>query len=649
MKSTFLFLLLLICCISYTQEIEQNKEKNKSLRKTNEQRQKEKAQKAPITSYKLITLEKDTIIADTSLTIKSYYKYNYLRKDNFGLMPFPNEGQTYNRLDFGLNLFSPFPGFGHAAKHTAYLKPEDVEYYNVATPYTDLYFKTVMEQGQNVDALVAVNTSPQFNLSIAFKGLRSLGKYINQLSSTGNFRLTASYSSKKRRYISNFHFTGQDFLNGENGGITTTNDFESGDAAYTNRARLQVYSTNAKSFLKGKRFFIDHSFRINPNDSQNNILVSHQFHYEHKFFEYDQPSITSTIGTNSIIKRFGEAPSTEVKDQTTFDYLYNKVALTYENKKLGKISFLAENVLNNYSYNRETEYIVNSIIYPNTLKVNFTVIGGEYQYQKNKWHGKIIAFNSITNQNARNIEAKLTYSHSEKNKITFAYQNISKVPDNAFSLYQSGFEKYNWINNFNNEKINNISINANTQWINAALQITALDDYLYYSNDTTATHFQFISPKQYSGTIKYLSVKVGKEFRYRKWALDNTFLYQQTAQNDEILNVPKLVSRNTLYFSDYFFKRALYLQTGVTCNYFTKYYANEYNPVIADFFVQNQTQIGNFPMLDFFVNARIRQTRIFLIAEHFNASFTGYNYYSAPNVPYRDFTLRFGLVWNFFQ
>jgi len=54
-------------------------------------------------------------------------------------------------------------------------------------------------------------------------------------------------------------------------------------------------------------------------------------------------------------------------------------------------------------------------------------------------------------------------------------------------------------------------------------------------------------------------------------------------------------------------------------------------------------------MLDFFVNARVKQTRIYLKAEHFNAALTGNKYYSAPNIPYHDFMVRFGLVWNFFQ
>ncbi len=76
---------------------------------------------------------------------------------------------------------------------------------------------------------------------------------------------------------------------------------------------------------------------------------------------------------------------------------------------------------------------------------------------------------------------------------------------------------------------------------------------------------------------------------------------------------------------------------------------DDYSPVLGEFFTQNSVENGNFPMLDFFVNARIRQTRIFVKAEHFNSGFTGSKFYSAPNTPYRDFMVRFGLVWNFFQ
>ena len=93
----------------------------------------------------------------------------------------------------------------------------------------------------------------------------------------------------------------------------------------------------------------------------------------------------------------------------------------------------------------------------------------------------------------------------------------------------------------------------------------------------------------------------------------------------------------------------MFLQTGITFKYFTKYHANNYNALLSEFTVQNETEIGNFPVVDLFINARVRQTRIYLKAEHINNLFSNNrDYYAAPSYPYRDFVVRFGLVWNFF-
>ena len=114
-----------------------------------------------------------------------------------------------------------------------------------------------------------------------------------------------------------------------------------------------------------------------------------------------------------------------------------------------------------------------------------------------------------------------------------------------------------------------------------------------------------------------------------KFGFDNTFLYQKVTQSDAILNVPDFTLRSAFYFSDSYFKnKALYLQTGIVLNYFTSYFANDYNPVVGEFFVQNEKKIGNFPLFDFFVNAKIQRTRIYLKAEHFNSLFSSNKYFS---------------------
>lgn len=79
-------------------------------------------------------------------------------------------------------------------------------------------------------------------------------------------------------------------------------------------------------------------------------------------------------------------------------------------------------------------------------------------------------------------------------------------------------------------------------------------------------------------------------------AVDN-ILYQKTEQKEAVLNVPEIVTRNTFYYSNFMFKKALFLQTGISLNYFSSYYGNEYNPVIGGAFVQNDKQIGNHQLI----------------------------------------------------
>jgi hypothetical protein len=606
---------------------------------------------ATLDLYRIITLERDTTYIDTSLTIKKEYSHNYLRRDTFGLLPFANDGQTYNTLQYSLMAVDPYPEFGFKAKHFNFIEANQIRYASVATPLTELYFKSTQLKGQSVDSYIAVNTSPNLNFSLAYRGLRSDGKYINQLASTGNFRFTTSYSTKSKRYWFDFHFTQQDILNKENGGITTIDDFESENIDYKNRQRLEVYLTDAKSFLKGKRFFIDHGFRINSKQGTNNLYLKHQFNYENKFFEYNQLTVSSNAN-GQIINRFGESfRSTEINDQTRYNKMYNKVSLQYENTSLGKFQFFVDDFRSNYYYNQILFFDNRTV--PSALSMTINSAGGQYEYRKGKWNGRFLYTRSITNQSLSNLDATIQFDLDDDNQFVFQYQNTNKLPNNNYNLHQSSYLAYNWSNNFNNEKINSLSANAITPWINASLQLSSIQDHLYFNDVSSSAEklaqTQIVSPSQFAGTIKYLSLKMNKEFQFGKFALDNTVLYQKVDQNQLVLNVPEVVTRNSIYFTDFFFKKALYLQTGIVFNYFTNYYANDYNPVIGEFFVQRDKQIGNFPNLDFFVNAKIQRTRIFFKVEHFNSSLTGNTFYSAPNNPYRDMTIRFGLTWNFFE
>ncbi|NHN25370.1 putative porin [Flavobacterium jejuense] len=596
-------------------------------------------EKPPIDLYKIYTLQKDTTYLDTTLSIQKEYKFNLLRKDIFGLLPFANEGHTYNTLNYSLVKKNVIPSMGFSGKHFNYLEVDDIKYYNVPTPLSDLYFKTVMEQGQSVDAFLTVNTKPNLNFSIAYKGLRSIGKYINNIASSGNFRFTTSYFTKDKRYILNAHFTGQDISNQENGGIQDVTIFETSEPPFNERERLDVYFNDATSLLKGNRFLIDHSFKLNKSNP-NSLLFTHQFNHEYKFFNFEQ-----TIAND----RFGDSYSSFINNKTRYNHFYNKIGVGFTTKKYGDVSFFIEDDVYNYFYKSLVFDNVGNTLVPNAINDRITSLGGNYTYYANNLKANLLLSNSITDQSVSNIEATLNYKLNEDYEFQFKYQKLNSLPNLNYTLYQSNYVDYNWFNNFKNEKRNQFQFTILSKWLNLEGQYSILDDYLYFDNITNDIEKLTVKPFQNNNTITYAAVKASKDIKFWKFGLDNTLLYQNVENSDKTLNVPQLVTRNSLYFSEHVFKKAMFIQTGIVFNYFTEYYANDYNPLLGEFYVQSERKIGGFPMIDFFINAKVRQARIFLKAEHFNSAMTGYNFYSAPNYPYRDFIVRFGIVWNFFQ
>lgn len=627
MKKIFLFILFLSTLAFAQNDSNQNTDLNPN------------KVKPTVDLYKIYTLQKDTTYVDTSLTIQSEYKYNLLRKDIFGLLPFANEGHTYNTLNFGLIDKSSFPNFGFTAKHFNYIETKDINYYSVPTPLSDLYFKTVMEQGQTLDAFLTVNTKPNLNFSIAYRGLRSLGKYVNNLTSSGNFRFTTSYFTMDKRYILNAHFTGQDISNQENGGIVNLEEFETSEEPFNERERIRVFFTNATSLLKGNRFFIDQSFKLNKTNP-NSLVFKHQFNQEYKFFQFTKPTIN---------ERFGNSFTNSINNKTRYNHFYNKFGVAYKTKNYGDLEFFVDDNNYNYYYNSVVYDSNGNVTVPNSISDRINMIGGNYSYLINKLKVRLQMAQSISDQSISNIEANASYKLNDDYSFQFKYQKLNSLPNLNFTLYQSGYVEYNWSNNFKNEKLNQFEFSSQTKWLNLSATYKVLNDYLFFDNQTNDINRLIVKPVQYDKKINYLSVRANKEFKIWKLALDNTLLYQSVDQSNNVVNVPQIVTRNTLYFTDYVFNKAMLIQTGVTFQYFSKYYANDYNPLLGEFYVQNERKIGDFPMLDFFINARVKQTRIFLKAEHFNSAWTGYDFYSAPNYPYRDFMVRFGLVWNFFQ
>ena len=588
--------------------------------------------------YKIITYQRDTLYVDTTLSMKKDYKFNYIRKDDFELMAFHNQGQTYNSLGYDFSGASFIPKMGMTAKHYNYKEVEDIKYYQVATPTTELMWRSGMEQGQTLDGMITMNKSPQFNISFAFNGLRSLGKYRETLASNGNFRTTFSYNTKNDQYYVRGHFASNKITNEENGGLTEQSIelFESGDSDYTDRGRLDVNFTDAENRLRSKRYHLEHDYKFfKERDSVSkptNLRLGHYFTYETKHYGYTQTA-------NDLL---GPAYSETINDDTGLRTMNNMAYLDFVSPYvLGNFRAKA----NYYSFNHYFDGQVNLIsgtVDPE-LKGNALSVGAEWDARIKDFSLKADVSSIIVGDiDGNSLMAAATYQTDSVFSVTARISTVSKRPDFNFIHFQSDYVDYNWQNEgFRNEQIQNLSFQFNSEkWLDAEASINQIDNYSYFDSIS--------KPQQHSETISYLKIKVHKALTFRKITLDNTIMYQNVSKGSDVLRVPEFVTRNSLFYSNYLFKnKPLYLQTGITFKYFSKYKMNAYDPLLSEFHLQ-EVEYGGFPMFDFFINAKVRTMRLFFKLENFTSSFTGRNYYSAPLHPYRDFNVRFGVVWNFF-
>ena len=631
--------------------------------------------------YKIFYLDGRIDTVDTTLSIYKDYKFNFLREDSFDLISFANSAHTYNKLAYDFKDFSK-PDIGARGKHFHYFEKEDIGYYNVPTPLTEIFAKSTFEQGQILDVLVSINLNPQYNFTVAHKGYKSLGKYLNNRSRGNQFRFISNYKSKNQLYHWRFHFVSQNIFNQENGGIDPDsiyffeqatnyfvldefgNQIENEDGSYEmieydgylDRSRLgpQLFSEGS---LYSKRFFSDFERIIlkNTKENTNTLAVNYQFTHEYKKVEFIDEMNNSTFG--DVLEFINDEQT--VSDLNRFIEQENTLILSSD-LKIGKLklSYSLTNWNNNFKKydNQDTDdsyFELNED--QSNISFDWKKMFEKYTFElnlnkssKNSFKSDFISFN-IKGNPIKNVNFEISSSV------------IEKSPNFNFKFYRSAYENYNWYNdNLHDEKISNINLKLSYKDLFVlTADYNEIDNYTFFRETTNALTGETDTKRiaivnQAENKINYLSLKLFSKVDIGKFSFVNTARYQKKEQevplgNLSTLNVPEWVTRNTIMYSSDVFNKSLFIQTGITFNYFTKYFADYYNPLISEFVTQNYKEIGEFPRFDFFFNAKIQQTRVFIKVEHLNSSFTGYDYYSDPFSPFRDMSVRLGLVWNFFS
>jgi len=139
-----------------------------------------------------------------------------------------------------------------------------------------------------------------------------------------------------------------------------------------------------------------------------------------------------------------------------------------------------------------------------------------------------------------------------------------------------------------------------------------------------------------------------KDFTFFNWHLNNSILYQYVPDST-IIRLPEYVLEHSLYYENDLFKKAMRLQIGASVYFVSNYFSDKYMPATGQFYLQDDKQYGNYPFIDFFINARVKAVRIFFKIDHLNSGWMGNKYQMTPSYPMNDRAFKLGISWRFYD
>ena len=596
---------------------------------------------APITDYLIVSNRRDTVSLDTTLTMQLAQRFNTSNRDLFARIPFSNIGRPMGEL---IKVAPDKQSLlGNSSLSYMIYQKDDVSFYRTPTPLTELKFLTTHNRGQQADAFLATNLSPNFNLMIGYRGHRSEGHYADEEVESGSFRTSFNYTAKQKRYQLLGFYTYYDGKQQENGGLLfSASQFESGDPQFADRKLIDTRISDMNHRIVQRAYYINQRYKITGQ-----LYALQEFHYDSRYFQMNQTSATTDFGEMLM--------SGAIDDKHAVNGTDLSGGLEFRNKSIGALS-------TRLRYLKTGQYLKDTIL-------------GEELTQNRSAIYKDLRVEGILNSNWGSVDLRSEVGVPLKQETQGLYLDaVVKVAlDSTVSLkaglnrserlpslnrvrYASNYQPFHWSRRNTQPlvKFNSLYASLETdRWGSLMAGFDRIDNYTYFAainkEGILSSDETLVRPHVIDSPVEIKYIEYQGALHYNKWTLDLRARIQESGATEPYYNIPKTILRSTLYYSTDLFEKAMFAQIGVKAHYFDAFYADAYHPVLGEFYLQNEKMIGGYPLVDAFINAKVRTMRLFLTYQHVNSSVSNNDYFAAPNYPYRDGVVRFGFVWNFFD
>lgn len=576
------------------------------------------------------------------------YKFQeYQNRNNLGNLGLPFNDLIFKSFSksFGFNFFKN----NYSNNFNTFNK---LLFYDTHTPYTDMLYVMGSKAEQFFKMNFSYNIKKNWNVTANFTSINSKGFYLHQKTEGYFMGLSSSYKSLNNRYYLLAAVLYNKTTNEENGGIEKDSAFE--NLIGKKKDGLSVNLLSAKNNMRNRSIHLKQYFNIGKklNDSSEVIPNS-------------QLSLNSSYGDYSFLYRDDNIDNinyyphiyfnnTKSHDSTYYSKVENQLMwkTVDNNKHRGVKDMIGFGVDITHQFIKTAQPDRDTLLVPYNTQFHYFLT----KYNNFSIGGSV--FNRYTNYKLW-LNASANYMISGYNKGDYKLSFVIKKeivdsnnlfvlnidnnliePDYIFSHYSSNHFK--WNNDFNKMQALNISATFSMKEYNFIVggSIAQYSNFTYFNEEVTAS--------QYNGIIPLYTAFLKKDFELYNWHLTNTITYQHVADS-AVIRIPKFITENSLYYENNVFKAAALVQIGFSVFYNSAYYANEYMPAISQFYLQNKKKYGNYPFLNFFINAKIKMVKLFFKIDHLNSELSGNNYMLTPHYPLAGRSFKFGLSWKFYD
>jgi hypothetical protein len=590
------------------------------------------------------------ILEPIDTLIKNFHRYNYVQRFGYRYQDLGNIGTAIRPIYYeNPDVIGKRSGM-HV--YDLYWDTETIKYYNTHSPYSNM--KVVLGgRGRSVTrATYSRNITPNWNFGLNYRALL-IDKNIQRRGKADRFvRGTyydayTTFQSKDSSYRlfanvrRNFHRVE------EYGGVRTdlvANTFELKNYF---EETAQPWLTNAES-----------------NDLRSNYHLFHQyslakpFQVYHIFDRYRQRNKFKDIPSTTTDPFFGsfiEIDRDTTENITKFKAVRNEAGVK---GNIGKLFWNGYYAIRHYSMS----YIsmrADTGTHMTFDSLQFAHIGNEHYVG-----GKLSLFLDSIGEVRGGVEFMKDpdSSYVEKKYYRLYGQITSKWFDAKLTQmqYAPGFMEqayrgtYNkWNNFFSN--ITSTQLNGHLHYrskvlnVSPGLTFTRLSNYVFYKEVSDTE--QRVMPVQSTGRQVIASPELSFSMTFlRHITLSGQGIYTQLLENaDSALSIPKILVNAQLAYSNIFFNGNFDIHTGVDVNWRSAYNAMGYDPALRQFYIQNDFEVRAHPIVDVFLNAKVKRGRIFFKYHNLMQAFTRLGYMPTPNYPGQPNTFEFGFDWSFYD